>query len=90
MSAIFKVVDLTQTPTPLAGGPGVGEVDLDRLRGELEQIRDGLTPVMEEQDNKAIKLKEIEIDLSISLEGNLWFIAKGKGEASIRVQFARD
>jgi hypothetical protein len=89
MAATFKVVDLTQASTPLAGGPGIGEVDLDRLRGELEQIRDGLSPVME-QEQKTMKLREIEIDLSISLEGNLWFIAKGKGEASIRVQFASD
>ena len=37
MGATFKVVDLTQTPTPLAGGPGLGEVDLDRLREKESQ-----------------------------------------------------
>lgn len=89
MGAKFQVVDLSRPATPLAGGAGVGEVDLDHLRGQLAEIRDALTPVLDDQAEARMKLREIEVDLTVSFEGNIWFIAKGKGEASIKLQFSK-
>ena len=66
MSTIFRVVDLTQphpeseTKSPLqAGAPGT--VDLGRLRGQLQEIRDALTPVVADQEGKGFHLDTIEL-----------------------------
>lgn len=95
MSTIFRVVDLTQSnpqaeaQSPLQAG-GIGSVDLDQLRGQLEQIREGLTPVLADQaKEQTFHLQSMELDLTVGLEGQVWFVAKGKGEASLRLIWSR-
>ena len=90
MGSTFEVVDLTAAGSPLQGGTH-GSVDLDSLRGQLEAIRDALTPVVAEQAaDEHIRLKEIELALTVGVEGKVWFIAKGTGEASITLKWGRD
>lgn len=90
MGVTFDVVDLTPTSSPLAAGPTVGKVDLDDLRNQLETIRDGIAPVLEgDAASSGIRLQKVEIDLTVGLEGHVWFIAKGKGEASLKLEFSR-
>lgn len=95
MSTVFRVVDLTQaqpegeTKSPLQAGDR-GTVDLTKLRTELQDIRDALSPVVAEQgDEKAFHLDTMELDLTVGLEGQVWFVAKGRAEASLRLTWTR-
>ena len=93
MSTLFRVVDLTQpdlnVASPLQAGK-LGAVDLDQMRSQLTQIRDALSPVLEEEPQKSIQLQSIELDLTVGLEGQVWFVAKGTAEASLRLIWSRD
>jgi hypothetical protein len=89
VTVAYPVADLST----LGDGIGVeaqGEVDLTRLRGQLEEIRDALRPVLDEADDPGrIGLRQIEVALTVGLEGRVWFIAKGSAEASLTLTFAR-
>ncbi len=92
--ATFEVVDLASMSSPTADVSVAGSVDLDALRDQLQQIRDSLSPLLDDQgqtaaDETPIGLQELELALSISLEGKVWFIAKGSAEASITLTFGR-
>jgi hypothetical protein len=82
----LSVVDLTAAETTIEAK---GEVDLDSLRSQLEQIRDAIIPLLQAQQPAGIGLSSIEIALSVGFEGKVWFIAKGTAEASIKLTFAR-
>lgn len=95
MSTTFGAVDLTsarpfeETASPLAGSaPGV--VNLDALRSQLNEIRDALSPVIEQQSaQQGFHLNELELSLTVGLEGKVWFVAKGTGEASLKLTWTR-
>jgi hypothetical protein len=95
MGATFPVVDLTasapegELKSMLQAGGG-GTVDIDALREQLMEIRDGLNPVLADQDGQgSLRLQTMEVDLTIGLEGQIWFVAKGKGEASLKLTWGR-
>jgi len=89
MASAFSVVDLTQGQSPLQATQH-GRIDLDDLRGQLEEIRDALTPVVAHQaQDERLRLQSLELSLTVGLEGKVWFIAKGKGEASIKLVWGR-
>lgn len=92
----FQVVDLTQEAPgaqteSLLQGRAVGSVDLGQLRSQLDDIRDALSPVLAEQAESAggFHLNTMELDLTVGLEGQIWFVAKGKGEASLKLTWSR-
>jgi len=91
--ADYGVIDLT-AQSPLEGVnadfvPG-GPVNLTRLRSQLEEIRDALLGITEEEPEPGkFGLQTLEIDLTIGAEGTVWFIAKGSAEASIKLTFGR-
>jgi hypothetical protein len=94
--ADFGVVDLTAPvpPTPPVTTTSLkpGTVNLDRLKGELDEIRQTLQPVLTEADAQAAThfgLRELEIKLAVGLEGSLFFVAKGSADASITLTFGR-
>jgi hypothetical protein len=94
--ATYGVLDLT-TENPMqvtaegeAFWPGKGhEVDLGKLRGQLEEIRDAILPVASATTvrNDGFGLQTLELDLTIGAEGQVWFVAKGSVEASIKLTF---
>ncbi len=85
----YQVVDLTAAQGPQAEAQG--EIDLDSLRSQLEEIRDALMPVLgaEEPTQSGLGLESVEIALSVGFEGKVWFVAKGTAEASITLTFSR-
>lgn len=89
MGTQFKVVDLSAPGSPLQAVESIsGLIDLDDLRGQLEEIRNALSPVVADgpgADTDGFHLKTLEVDLTVGIEGKIWFIAKGKGEASIKL-----
>jgi hypothetical protein len=89
MGATFTVVDLSQTNVQVEETmlqARTGTVDLEDLSRQLSEIRDGLNPVLAEQNpDDAFRLRSMELDLTVGLEGHVWFVAKGKGEASLRL-----
>ena len=70
-----------------AGKPG--GVDLGKLRSQLEEIRDAILPVAAEPAGAqgGFGLQTLEIDLTIGAEGQVWFVAKGSLEASLKLTF---
>lgn len=81
----FGVVDL-DTP----GTQPEGTLDLESLKRDLRSIRDAIGPILEQPDLPGpVGLQEIELSLTISAEGKVFFIAKGAAEASITLRFAR-
>jgi hypothetical protein len=95
MSTTFRVVDLTQASpqdeakSPLQAG-NIGTVDLDKLSGQLHEIRDALNPVIAEQaEEQPFHLSTMELALTVGLEGQVWFVAKGKAEASLKLVWSR-
>lgn len=95
MATEFQVVDLTQGPPgeeteSLLQGRAVGTVDLGQLRSQLDEIRDALSPVLADQsESQGFHLNSMELDLTVGLEGQIWFVAKGKGEASLKLTWSR-
>jgi hypothetical protein len=94
MGTTFSVVDLTradapaETETMLQARIG-GKVDLDDLSSQLGEIRDALNPVLADQGaDHAFRLRSMELDLTVGLEGQVWFVAKGKGEASLKLTWS--
>lgn len=89
----FKVVDLSQSSTAeesILQASGNGEVNLQLLREQLEEIRDGLMPVIADQtENGGLHLESLELALTVGLEGKIWFVAKGTGEASLTLTWTR-
>ncbi|TML45289.1 MAG: hypothetical protein E6G19_05265 [Actinobacteria bacterium] len=92
----YGVIDLsTESPVQVtaegeafwAGKPG--GVDLGKLRSQLEEIRDAILPVAAGPDGAVggFGLQTLEIDLTIGAEGQVWFVAKGSLEASIKLTF---
>ena len=66
-------------------------VDIDKLRHQLTDIKNGLVGVFEEKDRQDnFALDSLEISLTIGAEGGVWFIAKGSIEGSIKLTFARN
>jgi hypothetical protein len=91
----FGVVDLSKTApfeeaaSPLAGA-AAAVIDLDRLRGQLNEIRDALSPVLDQQSaQNGFRLSSMELQLTVGLEGKVWFVAKGTGEASLKLTWSR-
>jgi hypothetical protein len=68
---------------------GAGHVDTDKLREDLAEIRDSLSPVLEEEPGNKLALSELEIGLTLSAEGKLLFIATAGVEATITLTFSR-
>jgi len=68
-----------------------GAVDLDDLSGQLQEIRDAITPIIagETQTAGDFGLESLEISLTVGAEGKIWFIASGSAEASITMTFSR-
>lgn len=94
--ATYGVLDLT-TENPMqvtaegeAFWPGQShEVDLGKLRTQLEEIRDAILPVASAPNlpSDGFGLQTLELDLTIGAEGKVWFVAKGSVEASIKLTF---
>jgi hypothetical protein len=93
--ANYGVLDLT-TESPVqvtaegeAFWPGTArEVDLGKLRTQLEEIRDAILPIAEPGGQAGgFGLQSLEFDLTIGAEGKIWFVAKGSVEASIKLTF---
>ena len=84
--ATYGVLDLT-TENPMqvtaegeAFWPGQShEVDLGKLRTQLEEIRDAILPVASAPNlpSDGFGLQTLELDLTIGAEGKVWFVAKG-------------
>lgn len=89
MATEFGVVDLSGEGSLLQGA-STGSVDIDELRGQLEQIRAALDPVVAgEGGTGAVKLKTLEVTLTVSAEGRVLFVVKGSAEASIKLVWER-
>jgi hypothetical protein len=96
--ANYGVLDLT-TENPMqvtaegdAFWPGKDhEVDLGTLRSQLEEIRDAILPVASAPNvpEDGFGLQTLELDLTIGAEGQVWFVAKGSVEASIKLTFGQ-
>jgi hypothetical protein len=88
----FGVVDL-QTSSPLEGIARADAlragIDLEKLRDQLQEIRDGLAGIAGESAADGLRLETLEIDLTVGAEGSVWFVAKGSAEASIKLTFGR-
>lgn len=69
-----------------------GEVLLEKVRLEIERLRDALQPIMDEptQDGGLV-LDSVEVALSVTLGGEIGIFTKGSAEAqgSITVTFSR-
>jgi hypothetical protein len=94
MPAEFSVVDLSRND--FGRGPAllqaseIGQVDLDALRDQLVEIRDSIGQVIDSScEAGALHLSTIELDLTVGLEGKVWFIAKGSAEASLKLTWSR-
>lgn len=86
----YQVVDLSADTQGLQAFGGVGKVDVDQLRTQLTDIRDSLAPLMQEEEvPNRFGLTEMEIALSVSVEGKILFVAKGAAEATIKLTFGR-
>lgn len=69
---------------------GKPKVDIDKLRLELIDIKNGLVGIFEETDRKEkFGLYSLEVSLTIGAEGKIWFIASGSIEGSIKLTFKR-
>jgi hypothetical protein len=75
----------TRTTTDLDAAP---QVDTDDLCQELAQIRDSLGPLLSDSA-KDLSLSSVDIALTLSASGKVWFIAEGAVEASITLTFSR-
>jgi hypothetical protein len=94
--ASYGVLDLT-TGSPMQVTaesedlwPGkTHEVNLGKLRSQLEEIRDAILPVASAPNvaKDGFGLQTLELDLTIGAEGQVWFVAKGSVEASIKLTF---
>ncbi len=88
--ATYGVAEITQTE-----GVTVieerGEVELDRLSEQLQEVRDAITPIIadEPQATGGFGLQSLEISLTVGANGKIWFIASGSAEASITLTFSR-
>lgn len=95
VSTTFRVVDLTRdisgvSAENLAQAGAAASVDLDGIRDQLVQIRDAFNPVLADQDDgQAFRLHSIELDLTVGMEGQVWFVAKGRAEASLKLLWSR-
>ena len=73
------------------GVHGKPVVDIDKLRDQLKDIKNGLVGVFEDKDRQGkFALNSLEISLTIGAEGGVWFIAKGSIEGSIKLTFERN
>jgi Trypsin-co-occurring domain 1 len=70
---------------------GTASVDTDRLRDNLQKIRDALAPVVQQQPG-GMSLESLEVALGLTVGGEIGFIAKGSVEASasITLTFKRE
>ena len=88
--ASYGVAEITQTE-----GVTVverrGELDLDDLSEQLQEIRNAITPVIADEPQAAggFGLESLEIALTVGAEGKIWFIVSGSVEASITMTFSR-
>jgi len=88
----YGVVDLTAAPntTGVDTLTPAGQVDLEKLRDQLTDIRDALHPLLEaDATTHGLGLASVEVKLSVGFEGKVLFVAKGSAEASITLTFAR-
>jgi len=66
-------------------------VNIDKLRGQLKDIKNGLVGVFEDKDRQGkFALNSLEVSLTIGAEGGIWFIAKGSIEGAIKLIFKRN
>jgi hypothetical protein len=66
-------------------------VDIDKLRDQLKDIKNGLVGVFEDKDRQdKFALNSLEVGLTIGAEGGIWFIAKGSVQGSIKLTFKRN
>ena len=63
-------------------------VDTEALRQQLTEIRDSLSPVLEET-GAPFRLSEMEIALTLDARGKVLFIGEAGVEASITLTFSR-
>jgi hypothetical protein len=91
----FGVVDLSNEATEGRAIATLGRapvVNLDRMRAELEEVRDALQPLIAQadaSDKTHFGLRELELKLTVGIEGSILFVAKGSADASITLKFSR-
>jgi hypothetical protein len=66
---------------------GLGRIDSDDLRRQLDELVASLGPVMD-GDGK-LGLSSLEVGLTLSAEGKVAFLAKAGLEATITLKFER-
>jgi hypothetical protein len=67
-----------------------GDVDLDRLSGQLMEIRNAISPILtEEPQPGGLALQSLVISLTVGVDGRIWFVVNGSAEASITLTFSR-
>lgn len=83
----FPVADLSSGAVlAFERPPTVDPADLAR---QLKAISDAIAPVLDDAQTGRLGLAELEIALTIGVEGGVWFVAKGSAEASILLRFRR-
>jgi hypothetical protein len=87
--ATYEVAEITQTEG-LTDVEVRGEVDLDKLRDQLIEIRDAINPIITEVPaDGALGLESVVISLSVGYQGRILFLVSGSVEASITLKFSR-
>jgi hypothetical protein len=85
----YGVAEITQTEGVMEVEQR-GGVDLDKLRDQLTEIRDAISPMVTEVPaDGALGLESVAISLTVSREGRILFIASGSVSASITLTWAR-
>ena len=86
-SPLYPVVDLSRSAAlAMEASPTVNPAEVAR---QLKAISDAIGPILNEAEPGTLGLSEVEISLTIGAEGGVWFVAKGKAEASIVLRFRR-
>jgi hypothetical protein len=87
--AKYEVAEITQSEG-LTDVELRGEVDLDKLRDQLREIRDAINPIITEVPaDGALGLESVVISLSVGYQGRILFLVSGSVEASITLKFSR-
>ena len=87
--ATYEVAELTETEGVM-DVERRGEVDLDKLRDQLMEIRDAINPIITEVPaDGALGLQSLVLSLTVGYEGRILFLASGSVQASITLTFTR-
>jgi hypothetical protein len=85
----YGVAEITQTDGVMEVEQR-GEVDLDKLRDQLREIRDAIDPLVTEvPPDGALGLESVAITLAVSREGRILFLMSGSVSASITLTWSR-